>query len=81
MKYNKWDSELSKMVEKDTGTDNLFNIWHYEITTHYDKSCGDYITEQGWMLVGATDTKEEIHPNLFKWRDYKVTFNGKEIHE
>lgn len=81
MKYDKWDYLDCKLVEMDTDTDNLFNIWHYEIKPHYDPDVDDVIVEQGWMLVGAVDSKEELHPNILNSRDYKVTFNGKEIHE
>lgn len=46
MKYDKWDHLDCKLVEMDTDTDNLFNIWHYEIKPHYDPDVDDVIVEQ-----------------------------------
>ena len=79
MKYNKWDHIQQKLVEMDTDTDGLYNIWCYEFSARFDPCADEIVEDQGWELIAATDTKEEIHENFFKWKDYKITFNGQEI--
>lgn len=34
---------------------------------------------QGWELHGAADSLEEISPNILSSKEFKVTYNGKEI--
>lgn len=79
MKYEAWDNVNRKMVEKDTDNDNLYNIWYYKMEPEYHPDIDDVSLSEGWELHGAADSLEEISPNILSSKEFKVTYNGKEI--